>query len=301
MDWIVRGDVILLGLMLAWVIGVAIHVSYRLSQWDQESTDGRVRRQLAADLGVGVAVVRSIFVTAPYLALVGACFGILGAFTGIDVVAESGFAAVAPRVHLGFVTTVAGTLVAIAATCVSGYLSSRIESFRSKCFAEKAPAGESFRLAPKFPLRKRFAGLPAYALMAAPTFAFLAVAYSPYVDPQLTTGFAVDLAPVQCDVGDRILLLHVTDTGKLFLNMEQEEWRNLPGRLADIYRLRTGRMIYLMADDGVPYQTVMDAMDVIESAEMPEGERIRIRLITPMGRCPVPTAVLRLGRGRANP
>jgi hypothetical protein len=141
MDWIGHADLIVLGLMLAYVVSVAIHVSYRLAQEVQSSVDDWGRRQLAADLGVEVAVVRSIVIAAPYLGLVGACFGILGAFTGIDVLAESGFAAVAPRVPLGFVTTAAGTLVTIAATCVSRYLSSRIESFRSKCFTEKAPAG----------------------------------------------------------------------------------------------------------------------------------------------------------------
>ena len=287
--------------MLAYVVGVAVHVSYRMSRRDQAAINDRGRRQLAADLGVEVAVVRSIVVVAPYLGLVGACVGILGAFTGIDVVAESGFAAVAPRVPLGFVTTAVGVMVAIAATCVNNCLARRIESLRRECSADKAPTGDYSRVAPQFPLRKRFSGLPAYALIAAPVFACLVAAYSPYVDPQLARGFAVDLAPLQRDVGERLLVLHVTDTGRIFLNMEQEEWRTLPGRLAEIYRLRADRTIYLMADDGVPYQKVMDAMDVVESAAMPDGERIRIRLVTPMGRCPVPTAVVRLVRGRAVP
>ncbi len=299
MDWIGRADIILLPLMLAYVVGVAVHVSCRLSRRGQAAIDDRSRRQLAADLGVEVAIVRSIVVVAPYLGLVGACIGTLGAFNGIGIEAESGFAAVAPRVHVGFVTTAAGTLVAIAAACVNSYLARRIEPLRSACAAEGTRTGEFLRLAPKFPLRKRVSGLPAYALIAAPAFACLIAVYSTYVDPELARGFAVDLAPVQCDVNDRVLVLHVTDTGKLFLNEEQEEWRNLPGRLAEIYRLRADRTIYLMADDGVLYQKVMDAMDVVESAEMPDGERIRVRLITPTSGCRVPVVAPRLVGGRA--
>jgi biopolymer transport protein ExbD len=135
-------------------------------------------------------------------------------------------------------------------------------------------------------------------LIAAPVLACLVVVYEPFFDPHQPKGFAVDLASVQCEVGERVLVLHVTDTGKLFLNMEQEEWRNLPGRLVDIYGPRADRTIYLLADEGVGYQTVMDAMDVVEGAAMPDGERIRILLTTPKGRCPVPTTFV---RGRAVP
>lgn len=296
MDWIVRGDVVLLGLMLVGVIAIAIHVSYRLSRWGRDSSCARGRRQLAADLGAELAVVRSIVVVAPYLGLVGACFGTLRAFTGIGIEAESGFAAVAPGVAICFVTTAIGTLVAIAATCVSRHLAFRIESLGSQSSAAKAPSGEYSRLVPKFPLRKRFSGLPVYALIAAPTFACLVAACSPYVDPQLATGFAVDLAPVQCNVGERLTVLHVAETGKLFLNEEQEEWRNLPQRLAEIYKLRADRTLDVLADDGVLYQTVMDAMDVVESTAMPDGERIRVRLVTPKsgGRVSVPRVAPRL-------
>ena len=84
--------------------------------------------------------------------------------------------------------------------------------------------------------------------------------------------------------------------------MEQEEWRNLPQRLAEIYRLRADRTIYLTADDGVEYRTVMDAVDLVESAAMPDGERIRVRLVTPKVEGGCPDRVLRvLRRGRAVP
>jgi MotA/TolQ/ExbB proton channel family len=130
-DWFVRGDVILLGLMLVSVIGIAIHVSYRLSRSSRDSTDGRGRRQLAADLGVEVAVVRSIVVAAPYLGLVGACFGILRAFGGIAMERSMALRLISLRVAVSVVTTVMGILVAIAATCRS-HLSMASDGFAAK-------------------------------------------------------------------------------------------------------------------------------------------------------------------------
>jgi biopolymer transport protein ExbD len=293
MDWIVRGDVILLGLMLVLVIGIEIHVSYRLSRWCRDSTDSRGRRQLAADLGVEVAVVRSIVGVAPYLGLVGACFGIMEAFRGIAMERGTALRLISLRVAVSLPTTALGILVAIAASCVHIYLSRRMGLLRSESVVEDLQTGRRFRLAPRFPLRKRFSGPPAYALIAAPVLACLVVIYEPFFDPHRPKGFAVDLTPIQCDVGERHILLHVTDTGRLFVNTEQEEWRNLSGRLVEIYRLRVDRTIDLLADDGVKYQTVMDAVDAVESAEMPDGERISVQLVTPkaMGGCPVPTVV----------
>lgn len=296
LDWVVRSDMILLGLMLVGVGAIAIHVSYRLRQGRRPALDERARRQLAADMGVEVAVVRSIVVVAPYLGLVGACFGTVDAFTGIGMEKESALAAVASRVALSVVTTVMGTLVAIEAAFASHYLVSRIELLLSQCSRDRMSYGEYFRLAPRFPLRRPFSVLPAYALIAAPTFACLIAAASPYVDPRRATGFAVDLETVPYDVGGRWMVLHITEGGNIFLNFDKQEWKMLPKRLAEIYRLRADRTICLMADEGVQYQTVMEAIDAVESAEMPDGERIRVRLITPkaMGGCPVPHALIRL-------
>jgi hypothetical protein len=296
MDWIVRSDVILLGLMLVGVVAIAIHVSYRLSRGRRDLLGDRRRRQLAADLGAEVAMVGSIIVVAPYLGLVGACFATFGDFNGIGVEAESGFAAIAPRLPLCFVTTAIGTMVAIAATCVHIYLVFRLDSLRRERCVDDRPTKEHSRRAVKFPLSKRFSGLPAYALIAAPTFAFLAVANSPYVDPCHPTGFAVDLETAPYDVRGRWMVLHVTEQDKVFLNFETEDWRTLPNRLAEIYRLRADRTICLVADENVRYQKVMDAIDAVESVGMPDGERIRVRLITPkaMGGCAVPYALIRL-------
>ena len=75
-----------------------------------------------------------------------------------------------------------------------------------------------------------------------------------------------------------------------------------PQRLAEVYKLRADRTLDVLADEHL-YQTVMDAMDVVESAAMPDGERIRVRLVTPKAEGGCPYRVLRrvLSRSGAAP
>jgi hypothetical protein len=97
--------------------------------------------------------------------------------------------------------------------------------------------------------------------------------------------------------------MRITDAGKLFLNAEQEDRNSLPGRLSEIYSMRVHRTLYLFADDGVPFQTVADALDTVENALVivePQAVDtgmdkldITVRLVTPRAlnaRCPEPVA-----------
>jgi len=118
-----------------------------------------------------------------------------------------------------------------------------------------------------------------------------------------STGFYVELASARCeyDVVDKLIILHITDAGKLFLNQEQEDWNSLAGRLSEIYSMRKDRTLYLLADSGVPFQTVAHALDTVESAPATVGPQavgtrkdrlhIKVRLITPAAlnaECPKP-------------
>lgn len=117
--------------------------------------------------------------------------------------------------------------------------------------------------------------------------------------------FGVRLAPSCCEncANDRVTLLHITDAGKLLLNEEQEDWNGLAGRLSEIYRVREQRTLDLVADDGVPFQTVADALDIVENAPVAAGSQpigmemdkldITVRLVTPNvwnARCREPVA-----------
>jgi len=84
------------------------------------------------------------------------------------------------------------------------------------------------------------------------------------------------------------------------LNEEQEDWNGLAGRLSEIYRVREQRTLDLVADDGVPFQAVADALDIVENIPATVGSQptgmemdkldITVRLVTPgaFARCPEP-------------
>jgi len=150
--------------------------------------------------------------------------------------------------------------------------------------------GRHFRRTRRFPPAKRFAELPAFGLLGAlPAFGLLTAlgltvltkVFMPFPSLPEPTGFYVELVPARCeeyDVVDRVIVLHITDTGKLLLNQEQEDWTGLlAGRLSQIYSMRKDRTLYLLADSGVPFQTVAHALDIVEDAPV----AVKVRLVTP--------------------
>jgi hypothetical protein len=124
------------------------------------------------------------------------------------------------------------------------------------------------------------------------------------------TGFYVELASARCeyDGDDRLIVLHITDASKLFLNLEQEDWHSLGGRLSEIYSMRKDRTLYLLADSGVPFQTVAHALDTVESTPAPVGPQavgmrmdklnIKVRLVTPKALNAACPKLLVTGSGR---
>jgi biopolymer transport protein ExbD len=88
----------------------------------------------------------------------------------------------------------------------------------------------------------------------------------------------VRIDSVPCDIPDRLIVLRISDRGGIFLNLEEEpDWRRLQIRLSEIYAMRAHRVLYLLADEGVPFQTVANAVDAVTSTP----ENINVQLITP--------------------
>jgi biopolymer transport protein ExbD len=289
-----RLDVILLALMLVYLFAVVIHVCCRYYLARRvRGVDSAGKRTLAAVLGIEVGGLRSIALTAPYLGLVGTCDGILSAFGGVGMAHHAAMAMIATRIALALIPTAAGIPVAALATGFYNYLRTRIDLLEGEVFDEGQQRSRHFRQARRFPPTKRFSGLPAFGLVAAPVLAIAITGYMTFASFHPSTGFYVELASVRCeyDVVDRLIVLHITDSGKLFLNQEQEDWKNLADRLSEIYRMREYRTLYLLADSGVPFQTVADALDTVENAPATVGPQavgirkdklgITVRLITP--------------------
>lgn len=302
MNWLQRVEVIVLALMLVHVVVVVIRVSYsyRLACRAEviDTASGafqRGRRKLVADLSMKVGTLNSIALVAPYIGLAGTSIGIWTGLQGIGIVADSALAAViaAGTVTVAFVTTVAGLLVAIPAAWSYNFLRTRIDLLEIEISGD-VPVGRSrhFGVGHKFPLARRYSTI-LFPLMAAPILAILAgVVFMEYSSYQTPMGLSVSVVPTRCEYegDDRLIVLRLTDAGTLFINQTQEDWNSLPEVLSKIYRLRVPRTLYLLAEDGVPFQTVADALDIVENVKVEPHQGVRtgadklditVRLITP--------------------
>jgi biopolymer transport protein ExbD len=307
MNWIAHLDVIVLSLMLAYVVGVLIHVScrYHIARRERETDTTSpafqlTRRKLAADLSVEVGNIKSIASTAPYLGLAGTCIGILSAFRGIGMEKHAAMVMTTTYIAASLITTATGLLVAVSAVWSHNYLRVRIDLLESEIPRIAQLKSRYYQVAQKLPLTARFSKLP-FAVIAAPGLAILVVVWMPFFSPREPTGFRVELASTRCeyDGNDRRIVLRISDAGRVFLNQEQEDWDSLSSRLSEVYGMRIHRTLYLLADDGAPFQTVADALDTVENAPVKAGSQvvgmgmgkldITVRLVTPRAlntRCP---------------
>lgn len=179
--------------------------------------------------------------------------------------------------------------MAVPAVVSYNYLRTRIESLERELSGNAHERSvQSFQVAQKLPLTARFSKIP-FAVIAAPSLAVSTMAFMTFSSFHTPRGLHVGLASANCEYegADRVVILRITDTGKFFLNTEWEEWNSLPIRLSEIYRWRVNRTLYLLAEDGVPFQTVADALDILGTDKL----NITVRLVTPgamMAHCPEP-------------
>lgn len=286
-----RLDVIVLGLMLAYLFVVVIHVAcrYYVARRARE-IDIPGRTTLAAVLNIEVGTLQSMAVTAPYLGLVGTCEGILSAFGGAAMQKDAFIALTETRLALALIPTAAAILLAVLATCSYNCLRTRIDLLEGEVFGEQR-RGLYFRGARRFPPAKRFSEVPAFGLLAAPALAIAIAGFMTFASFHPSTGFYVELPSDRCeyDGDDRLIVLHITDTGKLFINQEQEGWNSLAGHLSEIYSTLEHRTLYLVADSDLSFRTVVDALDTVGNATVGlqvVGMRkyklgIKIQLVTP--------------------
>lgn len=285
-------DVILLALMLVYLFAVLIHVCCRYYLARRAGgIDGAGRRRLAAFLSIEAGDLKSIAVTAPYLGLAGTCVGILYAFSAFSGSKGAVMAMIATKVAIALIPTAVAIPLAVLATCSYNYLRSRIDLLVSEAFEQGWQRSRHFRGARRFPPTERFSEFPAFAPFAAFGLALLGFIVLPSLHPP--KGFYVGPASAHCEYeGDeQLIVLHITDEGKLFLNQEQEYWTNLADRLSAIYSMREHRTLYLLADPGVPFRTVADALDIVEGASATPGSQadgmrnnnlgIKVQLVTP--------------------
>jgi biopolymer transport protein ExbD len=286
-----RLAIVVLALMLPYILIVVIRVSHRYQsarRAPEIELGTQNLRKTATELSAEVSSLNSIASVAPYIGLAGTCMGILSVFRGYGMAKQAVIEMIASETAAALLSTAAGILVAVPATCFYNFLRTRIDLLESEVsnLAQALTSGYGHHMPRKFPLTKRFSDMPQFALVAALGLAPLLPAFTSFASFRTPKGFGVEIASActEGDLADRFTVLHITNAGTVFLNSEQQDWNNLAGRLSEIYSTRAHRMLYLIADDGIPFQKVADAVDIVRNAPDAVSSRpldITVRLTTP--------------------
>jgi biopolymer transport protein ExbD len=93
-------------------------------------------------------------------------------------------------------------------------------------------------------------------------------------------GIVVTLAPSTCDCGDeseRMSVLHIAPQGQLLINDEPVARDRLRNDLAEIYRYRAERVLYV---DPAPERDFQDVAGVLALAQS-SADGLKLKLVTP--------------------
>jgi biopolymer transport protein ExbD len=281
MNWLGRLDIGVLAALLTYAVFTLIRASNAYRVLQRPARNDRASTRFNLELEIRLRTLKSIAFVSPYLGLVGTCVGIMSAFTGIGMEKHAALAMMASRLAASLVTSGAGIIVAVAAICLSHSIRTHLE-FREEVARERLP------------LQKRVSEFPAFALIAAPVLGLSITAFLVFSSTHGPTALDARLAPPRSERDDTqgVVVLRITEDGRVFINEEQVDWNNLAGRLSEIYRLRAYRTLYLSAEDAVAFHTVADAISVATNAVGTEKSlHMTVRLVTPAAlksECPEP-------------
>jgi biopolymer transport protein TolR len=70
---------------------------------------------------------------------------------------------------------------------------------------------------------------------------------------------------------DRTIVVQLIDRGPgqtpaLKINQDEATWENLQGRLADIFKTRAEKVMFVKGDDNIPFANVANVIDIAHSA-----------------------------------
>jgi len=67
---------------------------------------------------------------------------------------------------------------------------------------------------------------------------------------------------------ENMVVVQVLDGGLLKINQETSSWDTLEARLTDIFKTRAQRVAFIKGDEGVPFESVARAIDIMHSANI---------------------------------
>lgn len=285
-----RLDLVLLALLLVRVGFVVVRasrrcrVARRAKPIDTASeTFQRARRKLVAELKIEVGRLKSIAFIAPYLGLAGTTLAILDLLSeGIVGWRSSIVVWLSLEIAVAFLPTAAGLLVAIPAVASRNFLHTRIDSLAIEVHSNKRArdSGQS-QFAQSRPLTKRFSGLPAFALIAAPVLALSAtfMSLSSFYPRQ---GLRVIPAKTVSEldfVSPKPIKIVITIRNRnglpiAYVNSKETLWDQLGTVLQNELRVGPQALVFVQAEKDTSWRDVIDAVDIAE------GLQVRVVLLT---------------------
>jgi hypothetical protein len=230
----------------------------------------RSNKNLVAELIRGVGTLRSIASAAPLLGLAGTCYGMLCLFSRGYVGRRSGFISeISLEIPVALVATAAGLLVAIPAGISYNVLRSRLEKFESeRSNALFEATSRPYGFAQTLPLRKRFSGFPAFALIGAPVLGILIPMFALMLRSPIPMGLPVHLLKI--GAGDHdfspiiISVIATNGSGRpfLYVNSKETSWDELESTIRGQLKVRPRWIVWVEGGDDVSWGYVADVIDV---------------------------------------
>jgi hypothetical protein len=237
------------------------------------------RKNFVADLSRGVGTLQSIAFAAPFLGLAGTYYGILCLFARGWFWSFSWWSPIDLSVAL--IATAAGLIVALPAAISYNVLRICLEKFEhsgSSTLLTATPC--SYGFAQTLPLRRRFSGPPAFALIAAPILALLILMVALMLRPRTSTGLPVHLLRIGVSdhYSEPIIVRVVGGNASfpvLYVNSKETEWGDLDSTLRSRLKARPPRWtVYVEGGNDVPWMLVTYVIDVAR------GLRAEVVLLT---------------------
>ena len=75
-------------------------------------------------------------------------------------------------------------------------------------------------------------------------------------------------AKAQPEVNDKLVVVQVAQDGTLKINSEPATWDTLEARLTEIFKTRAERVAFIKGDEGVEFERVARAIDIMHSANI---------------------------------
>ena len=264
-----------LALMLVYTVFVTARffrryfLARRESSADFALASHQSKSNLVAELSRGLETLKAIASAAPFLGLAGTCYGILclffRAFIPSKIVFISG---IALELSTALVATAAGLIVAIPAGVGYNVLRTRLEKLEtgySSTLPDATPRCYGF--AQTLPLRSRFSGFPAFALIATPVLAILIPMFA-LVDTRRAVGLPVRLLKIGVTDHDSapiaISVIATSRSGQsaVYVNSKETPWKELGNTLRGQLKVRPHWIVYIGGGNDVPWADVTNAIDV---------------------------------------